>query len=380
MLQNFHNSLGGSLVLGRYPLQKRELLRPWDAADEYILEYLDGDVVSEPLIINDNFGALSCALSSWQPTLLTDSFIAKWSAEENLINNKLALERVSIISPLDPIPEKPLLVIIRIPQSLAALEDTLIRLKPCLTEKSRIIACGMVKQIRKSTLALFEQIIGPTRTSLAKKKARLIFSQPDLNLPLQNNPYPSSYILEDGDYTLYNHSTVFCRDKLDIGTRFLLQNLPAHLEQRCIVDLGCGNGVVGLIAAARNPQCKILFTDQSYLSVDSARMNFESSGLHNDVVFEVGDALSSAEPETQDLVLCNPPFHQQTVVGDAIAWRMFKTAKKALKVGGELRIVGNRHLKYHQKMKYLFGNVEQLSANPKFVILKSIKDELQKKG
>lgn len=72
-------------------------------------------------------------------------------------------------------------------------------------------------------------------------------------------------------------------------------------------------------------------------------------------------------------MLCNPPFHQQQVVGDFLAWRMFTQAKAALTKGGELWIVGNRHLGYHLKLKRLFGNAEQVAATPKFVILRSIK-------
>ena len=50
------------------------------------------------------------------------------------------------------------------------------------------------------------------------------------------------------------------------------------------------------------------------------------------------------------VVLCNPPFHQAQAVTDHIAWQMFKQAKDTLKEGGELRIIGNRHLDYHDKL------------------------------
>ncbi|MNC58158.1 Ribosomal RNA large subunit methyltransferase G [compost metagenome] len=52
---------------------------------------------------------------------------------------------------------------------------------------------------------------------------------------------------------------------------------------------------------------------------------------------------------------------------------MFKQAHAALRHGGELWIVGNRHLGYHTKLKRLFREVEQVAATPKFVILKARK-------
>ncbi|WP_440495178.1 methyltransferase, partial [Serratia sarumanii] len=52
---------------------------------------------------------------------------------------------------------------------------------------------------------------------------------------------------------------------------------------------------------------------------------------------------------------------------------MFCDAKRCLQVGGELRIVGNRHLDYHQKLKRLFGNCTLVASNKKFVILRAVK-------
>ena len=85
------------------------------------------------------------------------------------------------------------------------------------------------------------------------------------------------------------------------------------------------------------------------------------------------DGLAGQPADSLDVVLCNPPFHQQQVVGDFLAWRMFQQARHALVSGGQLWIVGNRHLGYHAKLKRLFRGVEQVAANPKFVVLKASK-------
>ena len=52
---------------------------------------------------------------------------------------------------------------------------------------------------------------------------------------------------------------------------------------------------------------------------------------------------------------------------------MFNDAKRVLKKGGELRIVGNRQLGYHVKLKRVFGNCKIIANNKKFVVLSSIK-------
>jgi len=366
----------GRLLLRRYPIRKGDTLRAWDAADEYLLNELAGQGIAPDtrvLILNDNFGALSVSLAGFSPTLVSDSSIAQWSVEENLKQNARPVQAVELMSTLDEHQGVYDLVLVRVTKTLALLEDELIRLKPHLHARSRVIGLGMSKQIHTSTLKLFETIIGPTRTSLARKKARLIYAEPDMSLVPGASPYPSCYRLEGTGYRLCNHANVFSRERLDIGARFFLQHIPAGAEYREIIDLGCGNGVIGLLAAEANPQSRLWFVDESHMAVASARENFRQSGLGNKAEFLVGDCLGQFEKQSADLILCNPPFHQQQVVGDFVAWRMFQQARGVLRPGGTLRIIGNRHLNYQAKLKKLFGNVEQIAANAKFVILQAIK-------
>jgi 16S rRNA (guanine1207-N2)-methyltransferase len=129
-----------------------------------------------------------------------------------------------------------------------------------------------------------------------------------------------------------------------------------------------------LIAASLNPQATVLFTDESYMAVASAEENFVAAfGDNRKANFKVTHCLQGVADESKDLVLSNPPFHQQNATGDAIAWQMFIDARRVLKSKGELRVVGNRHLGYHAKLKNLFGNCELIASNRKFVVLKAIK-------
>ena len=52
---------------------------------------------------------------------------------------------------------------------------------------------------------------------------------------------------------------------------------------------------------------------------------------------------------------------------------MFADARTALRDGGELWVVGNRHLGYHEKLRRMFGNCELVASDPKFVVLRAVK-------
>ncbi|WP_340122755.1 methyltransferase [Methylobacter svalbardensis] len=367
----------GEFELNRLPKRPRELLRAWDAADEYLLntlaEELNLPAAARVLIVNDGFGALAVALNAFRPDAISDSYLSQQATRLNLAANNLPEHSVSLQNSLEPLEGAFDLVLIKVPKTLALLEDQLIRLHPHLTPSTQIIVAGMIKTLPPSVWKLLERLVGPTTTSLARKKARLIFTSLDTGLIVPPSPYPVSYRLENTDYLISNHANVFSRDSLDIGTRFFLQHLPSRQDACDIIDLGCGNGLVGLIAAERNPEATLCFVDESFMAVASARDNFyRVFKEQRAAIFCVGDGLMERESESADLILCNPPFHQQNTVGDQIAVSLFKQSRRVLRKGGELWVIGNRHLDYHSYLNRLFGTHSIVASHSKFIIVKAV--------
>ena len=388
----------GGLDLVRYPVRPQEQLRAWDAADEYLLRHLAGapgpdgsapepaDLSGSVVVVGDRWGALATALAQAgaRPVQVSDSYLAQQATRLNLERNGVDPDAVRLLSTLDPPPERVDLLLIRVPKSLALLEDQLHRLAPAVHPGTVVLASGMVAEVHTSTLKLFEQLIGTTRTSLAVRKARLIHSTPAPGLVRPADPWPHSYALPDGigvlsGRTVVNHAGVFCAEHLDIGTRFLLGQLPrgpraAGGGPTRVLDLGCGNGVVGTAAALADPGAELTFADESYQAVASARETFAANTEPGrSARFLVGDGTAGTAPGSVDLVLNNPPFHSHQAVGDATAWRMFTGAREALRPGGELWVVGNRHLGYHVKLKRLFGGCQVVASDRKFVVLRAVR-------
>ena len=259
-------------------------------------------------------------------------------------------------------------MLLKIPKTLALLEHQLHQLRPLLQPSTVIMAAGMVKNLTDSVWKLLEKVWGPTTTSLAVKKARLIMVKPNLQLSVPANPYPSVFKLPEYGWQILNHANVFSRASLDIGTRFLLQHLPETVTGHWI-DLGCGNGLIGMALAQRFPAASISFVDESFMALASARHNYQQLQLPaGQAEFIAADCLTDWSAASADGIICNPPFHQQHSVGDHIAWQMFKQSLGVLKCGGELRVIGNRHLNYHLSLKKLFGNCRLVASNAKFVI------------
>ncbi|MAD74216.1 MAG: methylase [Rheinheimera sp.] len=372
-----------NLTLQRWPLnQPNHSLQAWDAADELLIEAVNtaatnfmaaNNASPHLMLINDSFGALSCALAKWRQTSSTDSYLARQAVSYNRAANGLTNQQFTSIDSLSPLPTDADIVVIKLPNNHSYLRFILSQLAAIIRPETVVLAAAKAKEINRNVLDIFEKQLGPAEASLAVKKCRLIQCQP-LQGKLQPQ-FPLRWPLAETDFTLVNHANVFAREKLDLGARFFLQHLPSDTAGQRIIDLGCGNGVLGLMLLAQQPDCQVVFTDESYMAIASANasiaLNLPNS--RNQVEFVVDDCLASQPDQSADQIICNPPFHQQHTVTTHIATQMFTEAKRVLKRGGRLRIVANRHLNYQQQLQRLFGHCQQLAANPKFVILEAIK-------
>jgi len=371
-----------NLFLDRFPAgQINRSLQAWDAADEYLVTHLtENNLIKEDsniLIMNDAFGALTANFAQQAVYCVNDSYLSQQGIAYNLEQNHIDDKNIHYLSSLDALPKNIELVIYKIPKNKSLLVAQLLMLRRVYNDDVVFIAADRAKEIHSSTLKLFEKYLGSTKTSLAVKKARLVFSQFDSETKHheQNLPLITVWPLEKTEFTISNHANVYAKDKLDIGARYFMQNLPEVAPDTQLIDLGCGNGVIGLTILAKQPQASVQFFDESHMAMASAKTNIEQNlpSVIDNCQFHLNDCLSGVEGGSVDLILCNPPFHQQTATTDHIAWQMFKDSHRVLKKGGELRIIGNRQLAYHIKLQRIFGNEKLIASNEKFVTLSAIK-------
>lgn len=381
----------GSFLLDRHPPIRDRPLRAWDAADELLLHHLHDEglgATGTVLVVNDSSGALTVALGAAGnlPRFLTDSYVSLLATRANLDRNGIDPGALVVLSgpgdiavgPDDGPDGRPTadVVVIKLPKSAGLLEHQLHQLRQVIDRDTVVVAGAMTRHLHRGALDLFESLIGPTVTSQARKKARLVHPTWDADARPGPSPWPRRYRLDDGTEVV-NHAGVHAASRLDPGTRFLLEHLPGEPRQGTIVDLGCGDGVVGLRLARMHPDASLLLVDESPLAVESARETFALNGVDAAARFEVGDVLEDlaggvpVAPGSVDLVVVNPPFHADHAISDEVAWRMLLQSHHALRPGGEVLVVGNRHLGHHAKLRRIFGGFQVVASNPKFVICRA---------
>jgi len=374
------------LRLERHPLGRGgPTLRAWDAADGYALEHLEGDVAyaagTRVLVANDAFGALTIGILAGRPrralpplTTWLDSHLDEVGLRANLARNGLAETDLEVVHATDSPGGMFDAVVLKVTRDLATIEDQLHRLRPNISAETVVLGAGMVKHVHTSTLELFERIIGPTTTSLARRKARLVHATVDPQRDPGPSPFPVRFITDDG-LTVVSHAGVFSSRRLDHGTRVLLDALAADDAMppgAHVVDLGCGNGVVGVTIAGWRPDVTVTFVDDSHAAVASSRATWAVNHADRPSTFLVGDCLDPVADASADAVIVNPPFHAQAAMTRDVALQMIADARRALRPDGQLVVVGNRHLNHHTTMRRAFGNVAVIHSTPKFVVLRSV--------
>ena len=70
-----------------------------------------------------------------------------------------------------------------------------------------------------------------------------------------------SFLIRGREHAVMTASGVFSPDRLDRGTRVLLDHVPDPPGRGTLLDLGCGWGPITLALADASPRARVLATD-----------------------------------------------------------------------------------------------------------------------
>ncbi|KAA1174827.1 class I SAM-dependent methyltransferase [Marinobacter salinexigens] len=348
-------------------------LQAWDAADELLLEQaferLKGLESPRVLVVDDAFGALTLGLDLTSPEVVSDSAVLNSAVSKNVALNAAIYGVSEVRNWLNP-PEGPFdLVVMRIPRHADYLAWLLRWINGVLADTGVLLAGGMIKHLPDKSVDVFAEAVETEAVLPARKKARVVVCRAGVARLAEWQGQWKGYSLGSGQ-SVQALPAVFARERLDIGTQLFLprvcEAVAGLVEGSRVLDLACGNGVVGLGALSVRPDLAVSFSDVSSQAVASARRNVMDNFPDNEAEFHHADGIPS-DCGSFELILLNPPFHEGGVVGDHIALKLFRQAARHLAPNGCLLVVGNRHLGYHRSLRQTFSDVTQVDANPKFV-------------
>lgn len=355
------HTVRGDRRLARFPPEGR--FRAWDAADLYLLEAMGpGGPV---LVANDAYGAL--AVGAGPCHSLYDSVLVQEATRRNLEANGLPEASVRFVSTTDDGGYGPFgQILLRLPPSRDYSEFLLRRVRQWAAPGCQLLAAGMVRQLADGIQARLEAAgFEDIQTGPVVKKA-LLFSARAGTEGSAAAPYGRLVDVPQWDCRLWTLPNVFARRGLDNGTRLLLEQLPAFAPGDEVVDLGCGCGVIGMLAARAQPDARVYCLDASHLAVAAAQETCRLNGVKVDC--KVADGLAGWPPESLDWVVSNPPYHDR-----AVARRLFVQTAPTLKKNGRLLVVLHQGTRYEALLRRCFDGVEQVAARGRYAVWEASK-------
>jgi 16S rRNA (guanine1207-N2)-methyltransferase len=174
-------------------------------------------------------------------------------------------------------------------------------------------------------------------------------------------------VLRGRELRLLLDDRIFARGRLDPATRMLAEAFEVP-PGAAVLDLGAGNGLLGILAALLEPSCHAWLVDSDPLAAQTSRNNAALNGASN-VSVHMSDVLRDLPGQTFDVVLTNPPFHRGRVWDTSIAERFVVEARQALRPGGSVYVVCNRFLRYEPTLERLVGPVREVAGDRRFKVL-----------
>ena len=157
---------------------------------------------------------------------------------------------------------------------------------------------------------------------------------------------------------LVTEAGVFSRDRIDPGTALLIKRMEVLPADR-ILDLGCGYGVVGIVAAKLAPEGHVTLIDINERAVALARENLKANDIANAEALQ-GSGFAPVAGRVFDLIALNPPIR----AGLSVVHQLIEQAHAHLATGGRFYLVGRTKqgvVRISQKMHQVFGSVEEVA-------------------
>ena len=159
---------------------------------------------------------------------------------------------------------------------------------------------------------------------------------------------------------------MFSHDRIDPGSLLLARTLPEL--SGAVADFCAGWGFLAAEIAARFPLVSALdLYEADFESLEAGRINLRAAAVRKEFFWH--DLLAEPVDRRYDAVVMNPPFHKGRAADPAIGAGMIRAAAAALKPGGGLFLVANRHLPYEPILAASFASHRELARDAAFKVL-----------
>lgn len=153
------------------------------------------------------------------------------------------------------------------------------------------------------------------------------------NTGLKSEIRSINYNIQSQSFEFYSDNGVFSKDKIDFGSRLLIETVLKEETRKNIdiLDVGCGYGFLGIVAS-KLLDSSVTMCDVNKRALHLAERNISKNKIRGTTI--LSNAYENIK-EQYDLILTNPPIR----AGKEVVLDILINAKKYLKKQGVLWFV-----------------------------------------
>lgn len=218
---------------------------------------------------------------------------------------------------------------------------------------------------------MLAELTGETH-SLSKHKCRAFWAvkSDNWNAQLAEEWIALDTVQEVDDGALWSRPGLFSWDRVDAGSELLADSVPEWIRGRG-ADFGAGQGYLSreVLTNCRQVESMDLY-EAEYRALACQQKNLE--GFDN-WTQHWADVTKDAPKAEYDFIVMNPPFHTGRADAASLGQNFIRAASDALKTGGTLWLVANRHLPYEGALGECFKSHEMLEDEGGYKIIRAEK-------
>lgn len=172
------------------------------------------------------------------------------------------------------------------------------------------------------------------------------------------------------DLYFISDNGVFSKQRIDYGSRVLLDTIELDESHHSLLDVGCGYGTLGISLKKVYSHLKVEMLDINERAVGLSQKGILKNHLENIKAYQ--SFLYENVHGTFDVIVSNPPIR----AGKKVVLEILEKAYDFLNENGFLMIVIQKKQgapSAKKKMEEVFGNCEIVKKDKGYYILKSVK-------
>ena len=175
--------------------------------------------------------------------------------------------------------------------------------------------------------------------------------------------YNIEITIKNIDLKFTSSDKLFSPRNIDIGTLSMIDEVNFENENK-ILDLGCGYGFVGILAAKIIGEDKVVMCDIDTEAVEMSKHNAVLNNVENINIIQ-SDGLKNIIDKDFSMILSNPPYHTDF----SVAKHFIESGFYKLALNGKFIMVTKRLDWYKNKLLSVFGGVKVKEKNGYYIFI-----------